>query len=49
MITPCIQICKIKPDTKLCEGCKRTLEEIANWSNYNDDQRRLIMEQLKNR
>ncbi len=46
MNTPCINICKMTNDR--CAGCNRTLEQIASWTKYNDQQRQLIMEQLKN-
>lgn len=29
--SPCISICRIEPATGLCEGCTRTLDEIASW------------------
>lgn len=29
--SPCIGICRIEPDSGLCEGCLRTLGEIADW------------------
>lgn len=30
--SPCINICRMDPDSGLCSGCFRTLDEIANWS-----------------
>lgn len=30
--SPCINICRMDPDTGLCIGCLRTLDEIARWS-----------------
>lgn len=47
--TPCISICEMDPLTGLCAGCFRSLEEIANWSSYSDEQRKKIMEELKSR
>jgi predicted Fe-S protein YdhL (DUF1289 family) len=47
MITPCIKVCTIEKDT--CTGCKRTLKEIAHWSQYTDQQRKKIMTELKQR
>lgn len=46
MQTPCIRICSIDPYTKTCRGCKRTVEEITNWTKYNDDQRNDIINRL---
>ena len=46
MITPCVNICQMVNNR--CVGCGRTLEEIANWSTYNNQQRQLIMTRLQN-
>ena len=46
MITPCIQICKIDPQLQRCIGCHRTLEQIAEWSRYTDEQRKAIISKL---
>lgn len=34
--SPCISICRIDPVRAVCEGCFRTLEEIAAWSRLDD-------------
>ncbi|WP_337269832.1 DUF1289 domain-containing protein [Oryzifoliimicrobium ureilyticus] len=47
MLTPCIQICSIQPETGLCIGCKRSLSEIAAWSSYSDLERQHIMDLLE--
>jgi predicted Fe-S protein YdhL (DUF1289 family) len=47
MISPCINVCKIAPDTQVCIGCFRTLQEIAEWSRLTDQQRFAIMHRLK--
>jgi predicted Fe-S protein YdhL (DUF1289 family) len=36
-------------DTGLCEGCLRTIDEIARWSQMTDDQKRAVWEQLARR
>jgi uncharacterized protein len=46
METPCIKICVIDPGTSLCEGCGRTLAEIAGWSRLAPAERRRIMAEL---
>ena len=43
MDSPCIKVCKIDRDMKLCTGCLRTLDEIALWSRLTDAQRRHVM------
>ena len=47
--TPCIQVCVIDPVSKLCEGCGRTLAEIAQWSRLSEAERRAIMAELPKR
>jgi predicted Fe-S protein YdhL (DUF1289 family) len=49
MITPCISICVIDPETELCEGCGRTLDEISNWSRMTAEERRAVMAELAGR
>ena len=49
MDTPCIKICVIDPGTGLCEGCARTLAEIATWSRLAPAERRRIMVELPTR
>ena len=46
MDSPCVKICTYDPATGLCQGCGRTLKEIADWFCMSDDQRRAVMEQL---
>jgi len=47
--SPCVDVCVIDPDSGLCEGCARTLEEIARWAAYSTDERRRIMAELEGR
>ena len=41
--SPCINVCRMCPDTGWCEGCQRTIAEIAAWSRASDDERRRIL------
>ena len=41
--SPCINICRMNADTGYCEGCFRTLDEIARWSAYDDLSRKRIL------
>lgn len=43
--SPCIGICRIGQDD-VCQGCRRTLEEIAEWSIASDDRRRAILARI---
>lgn len=30
--SPCVSVCCMQPDTGLCQGCLRSIDEIATWS-----------------
>jgi predicted Fe-S protein YdhL (DUF1289 family) len=44
--SPCIDVCRMNPDTALCEGCLRTLDEIAAWSSLTPDEKRAVLAKL---
>lgn len=44
--SPCTSICRMSPVTGLCEGCLRTIDEIAAWSRMDDDEKRAVWLQL---
>tara|TARA_B100000768_G_C10962338_1_gene242231 strand:+ start:108 stop:302 length:195 start_codon:yes stop_codon:yes gene_type:complete len=46
--SPCVDVCKIDPESKACLGCNRTIEEIANWSSLNDSEKKNILTKIKN-
>ena len=37
------------PVTGLCEGCLRTIDEIAAWSALSDDDKRAVWQRLEQR
>lgn len=43
VLTPCIGVCVLDQDG-LCDGCHRTSEEIARWSQMSDDERLHVMD-----
>ena len=47
--SPCIDICKTDPEGKFCVGCGRALDEIANWLNYSEEKKKMVLKQLKAR
>lgn len=47
--SPCISICRIDPTTDLCEGCWRTLDEIASWSRMADEDKRRVWTMIEQR
>ena len=47
--SPCINVCRMNPDTGLCEGCLRTLDEIAAWSAMSAEEKRAVLARLPSR
>ena len=47
--SPCVKICVVHPAERLCVGCLRSIDEIAQWSRLTEDQRRAIMAELPSR
>jgi uncharacterized protein len=44
--SPCNNICRMNPATARCEGCCRTLDEIAAWSSLRPEEKRVVLAQL---
>jgi uncharacterized protein len=40
--SPCINVCRMHAATGWCEGCARTIGEIAGWSKYDDASKRRV-------
>ena len=40
--SPCINVCRMDGPTGWCEGCLRTIDEIAAWASLDDEARREI-------
>lgn len=47
--SPCIRVCVIDEEHRLCVGCGRTLDEIGAWLTMPDAERRRIMTLLDER
>lgn len=47
--SPCINVCVVDVERGWCTGCLRTLEEIANWSQSNDADKRTVLDRLAER
>ncbi|HEV7288880.1 DUF1289 domain-containing protein [Sphingomonas sp.] len=43
--SPCIGVCRMRDDD-VCEGCLRTLDEIAEWSVASDARRSAILRRI---
>jgi len=46
VVSPCISICRMDSSSGLCEGCLRTIDEIACWAGMSEDQKRALLEAL---
>ena len=47
--SPCISVCRMDASTGLCEGCLRTIDEIAAWSVLDDDARHAVWDAIARR
>ena len=47
--SPCINICRMHAGTGWCEGCVRTIDEIAAWSRLDDATRQRVQDMLPQR
>ncbi len=44
--SPCVNICRIDAASGQCEGCARTMDEIAGWTSGTPEWRQAVMQQL---
>jgi len=44
--SPCVNVCRMQAASGYCEGCQRTIAEIASWSVYGAEQKRAVLAQL---
>lgn len=47
--SPCVKICVVHPEARICTGCLRTIDEITQWSRMTPEARRGVMEALPDR
>ncbi|MEQ9257693.1 MAG: DUF1289 domain-containing protein [Roseovarius sp.] len=47
--SPCVRVCVVHPEARICTGCFRTVDEISRWSRMTPDERREIMAALPGR
>lgn len=47
--SPCVKLCVVHPEARLCVGCHRTIEEIGAWSRMTSVERQAIMADLPGR
>ncbi|MDP2085536.1 MAG: DUF1289 domain-containing protein [Gemmobacter sp.] len=44
--SPCVKVCVIHTEARICVGCNRTIEEISAWSRLTHAARAAIMADL---
>ena len=44
--SPCTSVCRIDARTGWCEGCRRTIDEIAGWSTMSDAEKQVLRDAL---
>ena len=44
--SPCTSVCRMHAATGWCEGCLRTLDEIARWGSLPEAQRQQVLDGL---
>jgi predicted Fe-S protein YdhL (DUF1289 family) len=47
--SPCIKICVVHPEARICTGCYRSIDEITRWSKMSNDERAMVMDELPGR
>jgi predicted Fe-S protein YdhL (DUF1289 family) len=47
--SPCISLCEMAPDTGLCRGCLRTIDEIVQWGSADDHYKRAVWAEIHRR
>lgn len=47
--SPCVKICVVHPQARICTGCLRSIDEIARWSRMTGEERREVLDALPDR
>jgi predicted Fe-S protein YdhL (DUF1289 family) len=47
--SPCVKLCVIHPEARICIGCNRTIDEISGWSRLSGELRQSIIAELPSR
>ena len=47
--SPCVRVCVVHPEERICTGCYRSIDEIGRWSRMSPEERRSIMDELPGR
>jgi len=47
--SPCVRVCVVHPEARICTGCLRSIDEITRWSKMSGAERREVMAALPDR
>lgn len=47
--SPCIAVCQVDPETDLCLGCRRHIDEIRDWPIMSAEEKRAVLAALPGR
>jgi len=47
--SPCVNVCQMDPCSGLCLGCRRTLQEIADWLEMTPEEKLAVLERVAQR
>ncbi len=47
--SPCVRLCVIHPEERICVGCHRSIDEISGWSRMTHEERAAVIEELPGR
>ncbi|MEZ5650790.1 MAG: DUF1289 domain-containing protein [Burkholderiaceae bacterium] len=48
-LSPCIAVCRLDPDTRICTGCLRTIDEIAAWGQLDSRAKHAVLARVRER
>ena len=46
---PCVKISVLDPDTRMCRGCFRSIDEVAEWVEYSPEEKLAVLERIAQR
>ncbi len=47
--SPCVKLCVVHPEERICVGCLRSIDEISSWSRLTNAARAAILDELPSR
>lgn len=47
--SPCVKLCVVHPEARICIGCLRSIDEISSWSRMTHEARATLIAELPSR